>query len=333
MTRKLYAGVLLSSALSLVALRSDADSASLIVALDPALGQLPESITIEDDGTVLFSMSVARAVWKVIPDGLHAPELIAPLPVATGAFTSGIKVGPDGNIYVCSAGFSPALAASHVWRVSPDGATVTDFADLNNDGFPNDLVFDFEGNLFVTDSTLGLVYKIDRQGTPIVWLSDPRLVGNVAHPLLIIAAFGADGLAFDALQQNLYIDNFDFGEIFRVQVGFDGTPGPLELFVSDPRLAGSDGLAFDLAGHLYAAVNAQNQVANIAPDGTIAIVTAGPPLDNPSSLAFGPLFSPARNTLYIGSFAISQDIGIAPGTPMPNLSSIPVPIPGLPLVF
>lgn len=332
MTRKLYAGVLLSSALSLVALRSDAVSATLIVALDPTQGQLPESITIDDDGTVLFSMSTARAVWKVIPDGLHAPVLITPLPVAAGAFTSGIKVGPDGHIYVCSAGFSPTLAASHVWRVSQNG-TFEDFVDLDNNGFPNDLVFDFAGNLFVTDSTLGLIYKIDHEGHSSIWLEDPRLIGNVAHPLLVVAAFGADGLAFDADQRTLYVDNFDFGEIFRVHVGDDGTPGPLELFVSDPRLAGSDGLAFDLIGNLYAAVNAQNQVAVIAPNGFISIVTAGAPLDNPSSLVFGPLFSKASNTLYIGNFAISQAIGISPGTPMPSLTSIRVPIPGLPLLF
>lgn len=331
MTRKVYAGALLSSALSLVALRSDAGSAALIVSLDPTQGQLPESITVDDDGSVLFSMSVARQVWKVIPDGLHAPQLVASLPVTAGAFTTGIKVGPDRHIYVCSAGFSPTDAASHVWRVSRDG-TVTDFADLDDNGFPNDLVFDDEGILYVTDSTLGLVYKIGHEGKPSIWLQDPRLVGNTAHPLLGTTSFGADGIVLNRDERRLYIDNFDFGEVFRVHIDDDGNPGPLELFVSDPQLAGSDGLAFDARGDLYAAVNVQNQIAVIGRDGAISIVSSGAPFDNPSSVVFGPS-GEARKTLYIGSFAVAHAFGITPGTPMPNLASIRVPFPGLPLSF
>jgi sugar lactone lactonase YvrE len=326
MRSKVYGGFLLISALSLIARRSEAAPIAVLAQFDPSQGQLPESITRDHQGNVLLSMAVAHTIFKIVPDGQHAAVPVATLPVAAGAFSVGIKVGRDGDIVACSAAFDPALDASHVWRISSSGA-VSDLAHLNANGFPNDLVFDDDGDLFVTDSALGLIYKIDDDGSFRVWLSDPRLVGNPQHPL-VGSPFGANGIVFDESERRLYVDNLDFGEIFRVRVDEDGSPGPLELFVSDPQLAGADGLAFDEKGHLYVAVNAQNHIAKINRDGAVSIVAQGAPLDSPSSLVFGPEREDAT-TLFISSFAIAQAIGVAPGVPMPSLDSIQVPFGGL----
>jgi sugar lactone lactonase YvrE len=329
MRSKILGGLLLFSALSLVASRSDAAGVATIVALDPAQGQLPESITIDDEGTVFLSMAPAAAVWKVIPDGDHAPVLLAALPVAAGALSTGVKIGKSGDAYVCTGASDPTLDASHVWRISQDG-TIWDVSHLDANGFPNDLAFDDEGDLFVTDPKRGVVYRIDSEGHAEIWLSDPILMGNVVAPVLPGMPFGADGIAFDRHKRNLYIGNLDFGEILRVRVGHDGAPGELEVFASDPALVGADGIAFDREGDLYVAVNAQNQIVRIDGDGVLTTVARGAPLDNPSSLVFSPERG-SRRTLYVASFAVSQALGIVPGPPQPSLDALEVPFAGLPL--
>jgi sugar lactone lactonase YvrE len=318
----------LCAALSLFAVRSDAADITLVASFDPTQGELPESITRDDEGNIILSFATAHTIATLIPDGAHTPVPLAVLPVPAGAFSVGVKVGPDGDVFALTAAFNPALDASALWRISRDGV-VSEVAHLNANGFPDDLVLDDDGNFFVTDPALGLIYKIDQEGSTSVLLSDPRLLGNPAHPL-IGAPFGVNGIAFDRGERHLYFDNTDFGEVFRVRIGDDGEPGPLELFASDPQLDGADGIAFDEAGHLYVAVDSQNQIAKVDRDGSVTVVAAGAPLDSPSSLVFGHE-RPDGTRLFISSFAIAEAIGLRPGTPQPSLDSIRTPIGGLPL--
>ena len=58
---------------------------------------------------------------------------------------------------------------------------------------------------------------------------------------------------------------------------------PLALFVSDPGLQGAAASAFDRLGRLYAAVNAQNQIARIDRRGKVSIVAQDAPFDGPSA--------------------------------------------------
>jgi sugar lactone lactonase YvrE len=49
----------------------------------------------------------------------------------------------------------------------------------------------------------------------------------------------------------------------------DGKPPRAKLFVQDPALVGADGIAFDETHNLYAAVDRQNTLIRISPEGTI----------------------------------------------------------------
>src|SRR6478609_511738 len=133
--RKILAGLLVPSLLSLIALRTDAANVALIVPVDPNQGQFPESVTADDDGNVFLSMTAS--IWKVVPDGHHTPAVLAHLPVPAGAVTVGLKVGYDGFIYAATGAFDPTLDASHLWRVSPNGSVVEHLAHFSASGFPN----------------------------------------------------------------------------------------------------------------------------------------------------------------------------------------------------
>ena len=291
---------------------------------DPMQGQLPESITADDAGNLY--LTVGGTLRKYTTD--HQLITLATIPIPAGAVTLGVKVGPRGNIYVVSAGFTPSPAAAFVWRVSPAGQ-VSLFATLPPEGIPNDLVFDAQGNMYVTDAGLGQIWKIDPAGHPEVWFADPLLQGNAANPVGIIHALGANGIAFDRSRRNLYVSNTDYGRIVRI--GFHrGRAQGIEVVASNDLLRGADGIAFDAVGILYVAVNATDSIVTVGRDGDVSLLVQGSPLDAPSSLAFGTRCSD-RRTLYVTNFAIQRALGFKPGTPQPSLASLPVLFPGLDL--
>jgi sugar lactone lactonase YvrE len=295
-----------------------------IIDFDPTIGQLPESIAADAGGNLYVSMG--NSVFKV--DQQRSLSLLATLPINSAAFASGVKFGPDGFLYVGSAAFDPTLDASGVWKVSPQTGSVANVAVLDPTGFPNDIAFDRDGNVYVTDSFLAVVWKIDEGGAVTEWLSDPALEGNPSAPALVLSAFGADGIAFDRNERNLYISNLDFGTILKVRLRRDGSAGPVETFASDPLLVGADGIAFDVKGTLFVAVNARDRIATVDRRGEVDVLVEGAPLDGPSSLAFGVRPS-ERHTLFFTNFAISRATGVTPGAPHPGIASLDVERPGL----
>jgi sugar lactone lactonase YvrE len=294
-----------------------------LASFDPALGQIPESITTDRHGNLYFSWASTSTIQKRTPDGTISTFGTLPVPV----FTLGVKVGPDGCVYTVSTSLS-ALAGAFVWRICTAGV-VEQFATLDATGGPNDLAFDDDGHLYVTDPFLGRIWKLDRHGDARVWLDDPRLVGNAAAPALGFHAVGVDGIAFDEDKRNLYVDNLDYGTILRIEVR-DGRPHDVSVFASDPLLRGADGIAFDDRGALVVAVNAQDSLVSIDPRGAITVIDVGGPLDGPSSVVFGATERDAHS-LYVTSSAFSRAFGFEAGTPHPALLRLHAEHRGLPL--
>lgn len=303
-----------------------APQVTVLQAFNPAIGQLPESITTDDTGNLYFSMGGTLQKYTTSQQLIQLATI--PVPVEQGAVTLGVKVGPENDLYVIGASFNPAVSAASVWRVSPSGQQVSQFATLPADSIPNDLVFDPRGNLYVTDSSKGQIWKIDPAGNAQVWLADPLLLGNPSSPIAG-SPLGANGIAFDRFRRHLYVANTDFGRIVRI--GFHrGLPHGIEVVATSDLLRGADGIAFDAIGNLYVAVNAADRIAVVNPFGATSVFVEGAPLDAPSSLVFGARCTD-RHTLYLTNFAILRASGAKPGTPQPSLASVPVLFPGLDL--
>ncbi len=323
---KSFAGVVLASTLTLAPQLAVAATPATFVSLDPSQGQLPESITTDEDGNLYIS--IGTGIGRISPTG--ALSSFAALPVPAGTFTSGLKFGPDGHLYAATAGFTPDPAVAFVWRISPDGGEVEEYAELDPNGFPNDLAFDDDGNLYVTDPFLAQIWKIDECGGAEVWLSDPLLAANYASPYLLVAPFGVDGIAFDKHHENLYVGNLDYGRILKIEVD-DGEPGDVDVFFEDIDLIGGvDGIAFDNKETLYLAVHGQDRIVTIDKKGKAKVVAQGGPLQQPSSLVFGAT-KKSEKTLYIANFSILAALGVKPGPPTPAVLTLPVKQKGLSL--
>lgn len=324
---KIVAGVAFALTLGLMANTASAAAPTVFKSLDAAQGQLPESITTDDSGNIYLSMGTT--VGKISPSGVLTT--FATLPIDAASFVTGLKFGDDGHLYAGSAGFTPSPASAFVWRISPSGAHVEEYAELDPNGFPNDLAFDDDGNLYVTDPFLGQIWKIDEcDQEPEVWLKSPLLDPNVNNPYLVISPFGVDGIAFDKNYKNLYVGNLDYGRIVKIGVKH-GDPNGVSVFYENlGTIGGVDGIAFDDKQNLYLAVHGQDRIVYLDKKAKATTVYTGAPLQQPSSLVFGAT-NASKHTLYISNFSILAVFGVKPGPPTPGLLKLTVPNEGLEL--
>ena len=282
---------------------------------------IPESVTTDEAGNLFVSN--ANTVLRRPPGGDFSLYATLPLPI----FALGLKVGPDGCLYNASTSLSDVPGA-FVWRICAAN-TVEVFAELDHAGTPNDLAFDDDGNLFVTDPRLGRIWKLDTDGDATVFADHELLDGDPADPALLFAPFGANGIAIDKHDRYLYVSNTDQGSILRLSLRASAPVVP-SVFVESDLLRGADGIAFDRGQKLFVNVNATDTLIAVGPSGHLDVIAQGAPLDSPSSVVFGATHAD-RHTLYLVSSAFSRTLGLRPGTPAPALLTIDVATPGLPL--
>jgi sugar lactone lactonase YvrE len=281
---------------------------------------IPESVTTDDAGNLY--VSVGNTLQVRAPGGSFGVLATLPLPIAA----LGVKVGPEGCLYNASTSLS-ATPGAFVWRVCEAGS-VEAFAELDQTGAPNDLAFDDDGSLFVTDPLLGEIWRVDEDGNAAVFVQHPLLAGNPADPALIFRQVGVNGIAFDKHHRFLYVSNTDQGSVLRIDMN-DPAHTPA-VFAQSPLLRGADGIAFDKSGTLLVAVNASDRVVSVDKQGQVETVASGGALDAPSSVVFGATHQD-KQVLYISSSAFSRTLGLQPGTPHPALLKLTGAGPGLPL--
>jgi sugar lactone lactonase YvrE len=152
----------------------------------------------------------------------------------------------------------------------------------------NAIAQDRHRNLFVSDSFEGNIVKVAPDGSSSsVWVSSPLLAPQGFPP------FGANGVAFDRNQKNMYVANTSNDTIVRIPVLDDGSAGAPVVFAagSDASgvLDGADGIMFDVDGNLFVCANQANEIQVLAPDGTLVARYKGlgaNALDFPASLVF-----------------------------------------------
>ena len=92
-----------------------------------------------------------------------------------------------------------------------------------------------------------------------------------------------------------------------------GVPGQIREVTSLPAGENPDGVALDVHGNAFIALNLANSIARVTPYGSTSIVASGAPLDFPSSLVFG-RGRAGPHRLYGVSFSIGEGFGQPPGS-------------------
>ena len=129
---------------------------------------------------------------------------------------------------------------------------------------PNDITFDRAGNVYVSDSFQGTIWRANPDGTGVTaWIENEPLLQTSGVP-----PFGANGLRFDSAETALYVANTGNDTIVKFPVSA-GEPGDPTIFTNSVN--GADGLLVDDDDNVWVAANQADEIVVLDPSGrTIA---------------------------------------------------------------
>jgi sugar lactone lactonase YvrE len=289
----------------------------VVVAFDPAAFELPEGLAI-DGGEAIVGFAFTGAIERIaLADGTRSPFATTPPPPPNTSFVTGVGLDDAGFLYAALVSFTDDATAG-IYRAPAEGGEATLWASHEMMVFPNGLAWTDDGALFVTDSAYGGVFRIADDGTAEPWFADPLLAGDpTACGANGDLAVGANGLLWTP--GALVVASSDQGVLVRIAIEDDGSAGAIETIAGPDcdALAGIDGIAFDAAGAVVAAINRADRIVRID-GGAIEVLAEGEPLAFPASLAFD-----ASGDLYVTSFSLDDFLG--GGDPTPALVRVSLP--------
>lgn len=230
----------------------------------PGNNYYPESLNVGADGTLYVGSLATGQVAKLAPGSTTAQVLVPP---GTVKAVAGVLVDDAaGALYVCTDDTSaqnPAPPAVRSFRLS-DGTSLGTYP-FPAAGFCNDLAFDGQHNLYVTDSA-GKIYRLPSGGSALaLWSSDVSLAPPTPQ------GFGADGIVWDG-QGSLYVNTFNNSTLLRFPINADGSAGaPSPIHVS-PALSSPDGMRL-LDSSTLLVVEGVGRLTKVAVSGTTATAT------------------------------------------------------------
>jgi DNA-binding beta-propeller fold protein YncE len=155
------------------------------------------------------------------------------------------------------------FGAKKVLKVNPHTGAASLFAEIpgGDAAGPNVLGFDRHGNVYISDSFQGVIWKTGPAGgTPVEWVKDPLLATSGVPP------FGANGLAFNRRGDALFVANTGNDQIIRVPVA-GGAAGKPEVFVNSVN--GADGLIIDHDDNLWICANQADEIVVLDKTGRV----------------------------------------------------------------
>jgi streptogramin lyase len=259
-----------------------ADEAKPIEA--PGEAAYPESITAGPDGALYVSSLASGGVRRAKPGAAKAEQWIAP-----GAFDSRSTFGlyadaKTNTLWVCSNDVSALgvpgpgkVQGSHL--LAFDIASGTKKADYKFPGVPalcNDMTVADDGAVYVTNSLSPQILRLAPGAKELeVFIEDKQFQPPNGAGLDGIA-FGSDG--------NLYVNTFNGGEFFRVEVKSGKAAGATKLATSRP-IKLPDGLR-NVGGQSFLMIEGIGSLDRVKVDGDKATVeTVRDGLNEPTAFA------------------------------------------------
>jgi sugar lactone lactonase YvrE len=270
-------------------------------------------------------------VWKITPAG--AMERVARMDLSPYGMLVGVAVDRRDRVYVAVWDMGTGMTVNGVCRLA--GGTLEQVVALPEGSWPNGLALRGR-RAYISDSALGAVWRV-RVGCGVAapaepWVQDDLLAPGDPSADPTTSGIGANGIAFR--RDRLYVSVSDYGRIVRIPVRAGGSPGTPVVVSEERELKTADGIAFDIAGGLWIAVNSGTTGAS--PSGALYRLTPGGSLttvaDDPGWLNYPtmPVFGTTPAT--IGRVFIENGAfnGWADGS-APDVQALRVGIPGLPL--
>ena len=281
---------------------------------------VPEGITTDGHGGLYVSLFSQDEIWQLdpvtgekrkvadVPGGALKGDLIGLERDPTdGTILAAFKRATKVDLFTpghpdCR---DPTDVATGVYRLNPQTGAVTPFVTRGMGipiCFPDDIAVDQNGDAYVTDLELGVIWKFDRSGHGGVWSDDPLLgwteqSGTWNSRYGTPAGYiGVNDIALSPDGRYLYAGTdggpggpTGSGLLVRIPIQPDGSAGRADLFAAG--LGANDGIEVGPDGTVYFADTSNDDVWAFSPDGKRRLLIAsrerfGDPLDNATSLVY-----------------------------------------------
>jgi sugar lactone lactonase YvrE len=149
---------------------------------------------------------------------------------------------------------------ARVIKVNPFSGTANNFAVIDPPGGAglNALTFDKQGNVYISDSFRGIIWRTGPNGgVPELWVESQLLRPLSTPPSFAVPPFGANGLAFNKDGSALFVSNTGDDRVIKIPVSGGKADTPV-VFVNS--INGADGLIMDKDDNLWVAANQANEI-------------------------------------------------------------------------
>jgi sugar lactone lactonase YvrE len=218
----------------------------------------PEGIAVDRNGDVYvtgFNPTGAAPAQIYVFDDSGALKRVLTVTNASSALL-GIAFHPrTGDLLVAD------LGAGNVVEVNPLTGAGRVFTTIGASAGLNALAFDAAGNVYVSGSFSGAIYRTgERGGANAVWVQSDLLKTTGFPP------FGANGIDFNRDESALFVANTGNDTVVRVPkdagTGAAGTPA-----VFTNSINGADGLILDQHDNVWVCANQADEIVVVDPSG------------------------------------------------------------------
>jgi len=245
--------------------RSRVDVLAVLPDVTPGVPSSVEGLTVGPDGNiyvptfgfntkgaltgnaVLFVISPSGQVIRKVTIQNSSPHML------------GLAFNPaNGDLVVLDFG------AGNVLKVDPVHGTSTLLAGPIAGSGLNALTFDRSGNIYVSDSFNGVIWKIPANGgTPVAWSNSPLLSPGTG----LTPPFGANGVEFNTERTILYVADTAFHQIIQIPVKSDGSAGPASILITG--INAPDGILVDRDDNIWICSNQEDEIVIIDKTGKV----------------------------------------------------------------
>ena len=162
------------------------------------------------------------------------------------------------------------FGAGNVLKVDPKTGNSSVFmGPVANSGL-NALTFDKSGNVYVSDSFNGVIWKTGKSGGAFAPWSSGVLLQPGVPPLTppgLTPPFGANGVEFNNAGTMMYVANTAFHQIIQIPVTASGAAGKAKVFITG--INAPDGIMVDRDDNIWVCANQEDEIVVIDKTGKV----------------------------------------------------------------